>query len=87
MLSKSEHHQEDSIAIHYASCAKIAEHLHELIQIRRQRPAPELDDLIERVTLQIKERHREDLGIELSWENDRENNSFSPNTPPIRHLL
>lgn len=63
--------QSEAIATHYASMAQSAFALLNLIEHRRFQPNKELDEIIEQQVSVFKREHRQKLGIELSWSNEK----------------
>ena len=68
-LATSPELQAEAIAEHYSKLSAIAVYLHTLVVKRRIGGSPEMDRCIERLTKEFVDRHLEDLGIELSWQN------------------
>ena len=61
-------YQADAIARHYTSLALVALTLRRMLSERRySNKCPEADKLIDYLVLQIKEKHRNDFGLELEW--------------------
>ena len=75
MLTDHPEFQAGAIAAHYLRCIRLAELLLKLTELRNEiNPATRpkaTEDIIEQVVRQIKEAHASDLGIELTWEDEK----------------
>lgn len=69
-LQAHPHLQAEAIADHYSKLASMSMDLHKLVDMRRRYGgSPETDRCIERLAKEFVDHHREDFGIELSWQN------------------
>jgi hypothetical protein len=69
LLANHPHLQAEAIADHYSKLAAVAMDLRKMVDIRRHTGgSPEMDRCIERLAKEFADHHREDFGIELSWQ-------------------
>jgi hypothetical protein len=69
-LQAHPHLQAEAIADHYSKLAAMSMELRKMVEIRKNvEGCPELDRCIESLAKKFVDHHREDFGIELSWQN------------------
>lgn len=69
-LQEHPHLRAEAIADHYSKLAATSMELRKMVEMRRHHGgSPEMDRCIERLAKEFVDHHREDFGIELSWQN------------------